>query len=421
MKTIHNTKRFTAVLLSILVLFSAFMPCVSAEEGSWIDESKLFTDRQVTSTNTYKLVGGLTERHVVFNNAKKNNQIKGYVMEVDINNPEISVIAGYNDGTTDEWVMSTVKSQTQHAEAQGLNVVGAVNGSGFNTSTGEPSDVLVMNGSVKHYAGYQPFFAILNDGTAVIRPAGSRTDDVKEAVSGMALLVVNGNVVDHTADPALHPRTAVGIKADGSLVFFVADGRQKPASLGMTYTDLAHTMSALGCVDAMALDGGGSSIMLTQREGTDDLGVRNVPSYAGIERPVATSLMICTTAKPTNEYDHVAFSVDKIFVAPLTPASFSVIGVDKYGYEAGMPEDGYLELADSSLGSISGTTFMSGTKTGKTTINYIVDGEVAASLPVEVSNDADNLITAAIKKIMQAFANIFNLLQTFMEKMNERI
>ena len=421
MKAIHNTRRFTAVFLSILVLLSAFMPCVSAEEGSWIDESKLYTDRQITSTSTYKLVGGLTERHVVFNNAKKNNQIKGYVMEVDINDPDISVIAGYNDGTTDEWKMSTVKSQTQHVEAKGINVVGAVNGGGFNTSTGEPAGVFAMNGSVVHTGGYQPFFAILKDGTPVVRSAGERTDDVKEAVAGMAILVVNGNIVDHTADTALHPRTAVGIKADGSLVFFVADGRQQPASVGMTYTDLAHTMLALGSVNAMALDGGGSSIMLTQREGTDTLGVRNVPSYAGIERPVATSLMICTEAKPTNEYDHVAFSVDKIFVAPLTPASFSVIGVDKYGYEAGMPADGYLELADKSLGSISGTTFMSSSKTGKTTINYIIDGEVAASLPVEVSNDADNLITAAIKRIMQAFANIFNLIQTFFEKMNERL
>ncbi len=420
MKTIHNAKRFTAVLLSILVLFSAFMPCVSAD-NSWIDESKLYTDREITSTNTYKLVGGLTERHVVLNNAKKNNQIKGYAMEVDINDPNISVIAGYNNGSTATWKTSTVKSQAQYFESKGLNVVGAVNGGGFNTSTGEPAGVFVMNGSVEHSGGYQPFFAILKDGTAVVRSAGERTDDVKEAVSGMEILVVNGNIVDHTADKALHPRTAVGIKADGSLVFFVADGRQQPASLGMTYTDLAHTMVALGAVNAMALDGGGSSIMLTQREGTNDLGVRNVPSYAGIERPVATSLLICTEAKPTNEYDHVAFSVDKIFVAPFTPASFSVIGVDKYGYQAGMPEDGYLELADSSLGSISGSTFMSSAKTGKTTINYIVDGEVAASLPVEVSNEADNLITAAIKKILQAFANIFNLMQTFFEKMDERI
>ena len=420
MKTIRNTKKFTAVLLSILVLFSAFMPCVSAE-GSWIDESKLFTDRQITSTSTYKVVGGLTERHVVLNNAAKSNQIKGYVMEVDITDPDISVMASYNDGTTDTWAMSTVKSQAEIVESKGYNVIGAVNGGGFNTSTGEPSGVLVMNGNIAHSGGHQPFFAILNDGTAVIRPAGSRTDDVKEAVCGMETLIVNGNVVDLSWDTSIHPRTAVGIRADGSLVFFVADGRQQPASCGMSYTDLAYTMLALGSVNAMALDGGGSSIMLTQREGTDNLDVRNVPSYAGIERPVATSLLICTAAQPTNEYDHVAFSVDKIFVAPYTPASFSVIGVDKYGFEAGMPEDGYLELADKSFGSITGTTFMSGSKTGKTTINYIVDGEVVASLPVEVSGEADNLITAAIKRIMQAFANIFNLMQTLIEKLDERI
>lgn len=419
-KHLFTSKKLVAVFLSILMLTTALMPAVYAAD-SWIDESLLMADRQITSDNKYGVVGGVTERFVTLNNAKKNNQIKGYAMEVDLNNPEISVIAGYNNGNPNTWKASTVKSHTQHFESKGVNVVGAVNGGPFNTSTGEPAGVFVMNGSVYHTGANYPFFAILKDGTPVIRTAGSRTDDVKEAVAGMTILVTNGNIVDHSADKATHPRTAVGIREDGSLVFFVADGRQQPESLGMTYSDLAHTMLALGSVNAMALDGGGSSIMLTQRDATNDLVVRNTPSYAGIERPVATSLLICTTAEPSDVFDHIAFSTDKIFCAPLTPTSFSVSGVDKNGFRTNIPEGGYLEVEDDSLGSISGSTFMPGVKTGKTVINYVLDGEVVASIPVEVSNEADNLITSFFKEIFQAFMNIFNLMQTLFEKLGERM
>ena len=179
-------------------------------------------------------------------------------------------------------------------------------------------------------------------------------------------------------------------------------------------------MYALGSVNAMALDGGGSSIMLTQREATDDLVVRSTPSYASIERPVATSIQICTTAKPSGEFDHVAFSTDKIFCAPLTPTSFSVSGVDKNGFKTSIPEGGYLEVADDSFGSISGSTFMPSIKTGKTAINYVLNGEVVATIPVEISNEADNLIEMFFREMMQAFMNIFNLLQTLIEKLGEK-
>lgn len=417
MKKVLFGKKIVAVIMTVIMLATVLMTAVSA---AWIDESLLMKDRYLTSDNSYNLVGGVTERQITLNNAKKNNQIKGYLMEVDINNPDLFVKVGYNDGDMNGWAATTVKSQANVHESMGYNVVGAVNGGPFNTSTGEPAGVLVMNGVQGHSGSNYPFFAILNDGTAVIRSAGSTTADVKEAVAGMTILMKDGAIVDHTSDKATHPRTAVGIKADGSLAFFVADGRQKPESLGMTYTDLAHTMYALGCVDAMALDGGGSSIMLTQREATDDLVVRSTPSYASIERPVATSLHICTKAQPSGVYDHVAFSVDKIFCAPATPVSFDVYGVDVNGFKTSIPEGGYLEVADSAYGSISGTTFMSSLKTGKTVINYILDGEVVASVPVEISNDADNLIEKFFKDMIQAFMNIFNLIETLIEKLGEK-
>ena len=418
MRKVLFGKKFIAVFMTVLMLASVLMPAASAAE-SWIDTTKLMADRFVTAENTYNIVKGVTERYVVFNNAEKTNQIRGFVVEADINNPDVSLIASYADGDTDEWVRTTVRSQAEAYEKRfGYNVVAAVNGSGYSTTTGEPAGLLIMDGTTYHAADYRPFFAILKDGTPAIRRSGDRTDDCQYALSGMEILVTNGNIVAGS-DGALHPRTAVGIRADGSLVFFAADGRQQPESCGMTYEDLAHTMIALGSVNAMALDGGGSTTVVTQREAGSKLEVRNKPSY-GFERNVGASLLICSTAKPTGIFDHVSFGTDKIFCAPLSIVTFSVKGVDENGFVTALPEGGKLELVDKSYGSLVGSTFTAGTKTGTTTINYVLNGEVVSSLTVEVSKDADDMFTAFFKKIYQAFMNIFNLMQTFIEKLNER-
>lgn len=82
-----------------------------------------------------------------------------------------------------------------------------------------------------------------------------------------------------------HPRTAIGWRADGRLVLITVDGRQKQ-SVGMTMEELAALMLELGCVEAMNLDGGGSTAMVVKNK------VVNHPSDATGERPVSDALMI---------------------------------------------------------------------------------------------------------------------------------
>lgn len=81
------------------------------------------------------------------------------------------------------------------------------------------------------------------------------------------------------------PRSAVGQRADGSVLLVTTDGRQPGYSVGMTNFELAQTLVRLGAVRAMALDGGGSSTLAF--EGT----VLNSPSD-GKERAVSTALML---------------------------------------------------------------------------------------------------------------------------------
>jgi exopolysaccharide biosynthesis protein len=82
------------------------------------------------------------------------------------------------------------------------------------------------------------------------------------------------------------PRTAIGIKEDGRVVFFVVDGRQPGYSSGLTGKELADYLISIGVKDAAMLDGGATSQMFVGGE------LKNKPSYRGIERPVAGAFVV---------------------------------------------------------------------------------------------------------------------------------
>ncbi len=82
-----------------------------------------------------------------------------------------------------------------------------------------------------------------------------------------------------------HPRTAIGWRTDGKLILLTVDGRQK-LSVGMTLDELAGLMLELGCVEAMNLDGGGSTAMVVKNK------IVNSPSDALGERAVSDALLI---------------------------------------------------------------------------------------------------------------------------------
>ena len=108
------------------------------------------------------------------------------------------------------------------------------------------------------------------------------------AVGGHHLLLTNGGACVHE-DGVLHPRTALGLQRDGcTLWLVVVDGRQPGFSEGMSCREMAEFMQRLGCWDAMNLDGGGSSCLLLDADGTG-LRVMNQPSDKGT-RPVPVML-----------------------------------------------------------------------------------------------------------------------------------
>ena len=91
-------------------------------------------------------------------------------------------------------------------------------------------------------------------------------DGVKHIISGGPYLVKNGEVfVDMTAQKlqaigGRNPRSAIGYTKDNNFIFLAVDGREG-SSIGMTLMELANFMQSIGCVGAINLDGGGSTVM----------------------------------------------------------------------------------------------------------------------------------------------------------------
>ena len=114
--------------------------------------------------------------------------------------------------------------------------------------------------------------------------------NVKHIISGGPYLVKNGEVfVDMTAQKlgaigGRNPRSAIGYTADNRLILAAVDGREG-SSIGMTLMELANFMKSAGCVGAINLDGGGSTVMYVNGK------VVNKPQvYGGI--PISNAVVI---------------------------------------------------------------------------------------------------------------------------------
>lgn len=92
-----------------------------------------------------------------------------------------------------------------------------------------------------------------------------------------------------------HPRTAVAKLKDGKFLMLTVDGRQPGVSVGMSLQELAEYLLSLGAVDAMNLDGGGSTTMFLDGK------VVNTPSDKEGERKVGDAILVTLRKKPTTK------------------------------------------------------------------------------------------------------------------------
>jgi len=154
--------------------------------------------------------------------------------------------------------------------------------------------------------------------------------DVIHAVGGGQFIVRNSAVDVDPHDPSFadvtHPRTAIGLKADGDIILVTVDGRQPGYSIGVRLDELGELMVSRGAVTALNMDGGGSTTMAVRVPGTDGVSVVNRGSD-GFERAVANGLTVLSAA-PTGPLARLVISPDATNVYVGTTIAYDVKGQD---------------------------------------------------------------------------------------------
>lgn len=345
-------KRLLSLLLTFCLTASLLPAQVQAAENASSGGLDRLGIRQI-SEKEYAMTPDVKEYEWILNNGALTQQMMGHVMEVKVGEGSTaSIAAGYSDDdietikTGRNWAMTETTKQAQSMQTRRkTNVVGAINAGGYDMSNGRPSGAFIMSGTPINEPTGTTFW-IDASGDAHITDAQKcnaalAEGNVLEAVASFGDIFVDGHARSDLDNSTRASRTAIGIKADGTVVMFMVDGRQAPYSVGMTMAEVAASMEDLGCVQAINLDGGGSSTFATQREGepessTAGLTLRCRPSD-GYERKVSNTIMVLSTAKPTGQFDHAVLTPNDEVYTPGSTVQFEATGIDAAGGKAEIP------------------------------------------------------------------------------------
>ncbi|MBN2980436.1 phosphodiester glycosidase family protein [Cohnella algarum] len=321
------------------------LPFLQAFEELPQDEANSIIYR-VFRDETVELSAGVEHRKMDFVDANGHIQ-KANLIEADITLPQNTIIVGVKDNqipptdakgnyirTEDseghDTIKATVDVQAATTVIPGKKVVAGVNGE-FYTEEG-PEGYMIKDGSSvingvrisgvdgKQYP-FHGFFGIRKDGTAMIGNYDADweavKDDLVQASGGQFQIVrngvaqdFNGLVISDPNDPNYdeqtyyrhaerHPRTAAGIRSDGTVLFAVVDGRGANDSTGFYIEELGLYMKELGAYQAINMDGGGSSTAVALNGELGRYEIENTPinkvdgvNTPGVPREVFSSLLV---------------------------------------------------------------------------------------------------------------------------------
>lgn len=217
----------------------------------------------------------------------ESNRFVGYLLEIpDPRRIEVATAADINE-----------KGDTTSHIAQMAGAVAAINGGGFydpnGTGTGRlPYGFILHDG--KYILGEQvgdeeevEFIGMTKSGGLIAGRYNKRELREMGAVEGLTFgppIIVNGEKMIKSGDGGwgISPRSAIGQKKDGTILFLVIDGRQPGYSIGATLADMQNILYEQGAYIAANLDGGSSTTLYYNgkvvNKPADLLGERMIPT-----------------------------------------------------------------------------------------------------------------------------------------------
>lgn len=173
-------------------------------------------------------------------------------------------------------VPSSIGSYGQKIDklVQDNNAIAGINAGGFADPEGKgnggvPTGLLIKDGKIVFRQEGLSEFHLIGFNKDNILVIGKYTLEeikklnIRDGVSFKPFLIINGNPVKIYGDGGwgIAPRTVIGQKEDGTVLFLVIDGRQPIYSIGATIKDIQEIMLRYGAVNAANLDGGSSTVM----------------------------------------------------------------------------------------------------------------------------------------------------------------
>ena len=185
----------------------------------------------------------------------------------------------YMGTSTEKFSTAIPGKRITEAMADNPDVIAAINAGAFNddgtasSSVGStPLGLVMSNGNCVWTSGKQPglegFAGFNEDNILVVSKTNLSQSEaenlkIRDGCCFGPVLIVNGevNLEAYNNKSGFNPRTAIGQRADGAVIFVCIDGRQA-GSLGGTYADIINIMQEYGAVNACNMDGGSSSVMM---------------------------------------------------------------------------------------------------------------------------------------------------------------
>lgn len=194
----------------------------------------------------------------------KEKNFSGYLTAI-YDPSKIKLVTTKNLGTSGEYLIDMAKRE---------NAVVAINGGGFVDDTtlnsgGVPDGILIKDGKIlnsKHYSKSGGVIGFTKDNKLYLGKVSAQeaiNAGVRDAVEFGPFLIINGEAskVVGNGGYGLHPRTVIGQRKDGIVLFLIIDGRSA-TSIGADMDDLIEIMERYGAYNAANLDGGNSSALI---------------------------------------------------------------------------------------------------------------------------------------------------------------
>ena len=185
----------------------------------------------------------------------------------------------YMGTSTEKFSTAIPGKRITEVMAENPDVIAAINAGAFNDDGtassyvgSTPLGLVMSNGSCVWTSGKQPglegFAGFNEDNILVVSKTNLSQSEaenlkIRDGCCFGPVLIVNGevNLEAYNNKSGFNPRTAIGQRADGAVIFVCIDGRQA-GSMGGTYADVIDIMQEYGAVNACNMDGGSSSVMM---------------------------------------------------------------------------------------------------------------------------------------------------------------